>query len=87
MGSGSGRRREQVNIAVDDDIALALRVIAARDGVSVPDLVRPMVDELVARRLEDDHLAEAVRALRASRKTRSEDESRAAVSKLRPRSR
>lgn len=67
MDRRSGRWSEQVNVSMDENTALALRLIATRDGVSVPDLLRPLVEDLVRERLKDRYLAAAVDALKSSR--------------------
>lgn len=64
--------REQVNVSVDSRILLVLRTAAARDGVSVSELLRPEVEKYVRRRLRDEHLAEAVEQIQSSRQREEE---------------
>lgn len=64
---GASPGREQINITVDAAVARALRVIAVRDGKSVPDLLRPSVERFVRARLKRDaDLAASVNKLEAS---------------------
>jgi hypothetical protein len=64
---GASRGKEQINLSVDSATARALRLIAVRDGKSVPDLLRPGIERLVRHRLKHDaDLAESARALESS---------------------
>lgn len=59
--------RWQVNVSVDRRMLLTLRVLAARDDVSVSEVLRPVIGEFIANELESKNLATAVDALEKSR--------------------
>lgn len=60
----------QVNFTLDEHWRLALRLTAETDGVSVPELLRPLVIRYLKGRLRDPDLAEAVARIEKSRKAR-----------------
>ena len=60
----------QVNFTLDPRWRLVLRLAAEADGVSVPDLLRPIVMRYLKGRLRDEDLAEAVARIEKSRRTR-----------------
>lgn len=67
MASKGASQKEQINLALDAPIARALRLIAVRDGKSVPELLRPGIERLVRGRLKQDpDLANSVTALESS---------------------
>ena len=60
----------QVNFTLDPHWRLVLRLAAEADGLSVPDLLRPVVLRYLKGRLRDEDLAEAVARMERSRRTR-----------------
>lgn len=61
--SGASRKSDgpqQVNFTLDAHWRLVLRITAEADGVSVPDLLRPVVVRYLRRRMRNDDLHEAV---------------------------
>lgn len=68
----ASRRREQVNVSVDAETFLVLRTAAARDDVSVSELLRPVLERYAKRRLRDQDLARAVEAIASSREREAE---------------
>jgi len=59
-------------VSVDALTLLVLRTAAARDGVSVSELLRPTVERYARRRLSDEDLRAAVEAISASRQREAE---------------
>ncbi len=65
------RAGRQLNLTLDDDLHLALRLLAERDDTSVQELVRPVIADFAAKALgTDTELAAAVEAMKASRARR-----------------
>lgn len=62
---------QQVNITLDAHWRLVLRVVAEADGVSVPDLLRPVVMRYLRRRMQNEDLREAITRIESLRKARS----------------
>jgi hypothetical protein len=65
-GESRGERRDQVSVTVDGRTLLVLRLLAARDRVSIPDVVRKQLDRLVKQALKDPDFLESVLRLEAS---------------------
>lgn len=61
---------QQVNFTLDPHWRLVLRVVAEAEGVSVPDLLRPVVMRYLRRRMRDEDLLEAVSRIENVRRTR-----------------
>lgn len=59
-------------MAVDPRTLLVLRTAATRDGVSLSELLRPVVERYARRRLRDPNLATAVTSLEASHREEQE---------------
>lgn len=71
--SGASRKSDgpqQVNFTLDAHWRLVLRVVAEADGVSVPDLLRPVVVRYLRRRMRDDDLREAVTRIELVKRAR-----------------
>jgi hypothetical protein len=71
IASRSSSSSLQVNFTLDPHWRLVLRVVAEAEGVSVPDLLRPVVMRYLQRRMKDDDLREAVARIESHRRTRS----------------
>ena len=72
MGEASRRAGtgQQVNFTLDEHWRLVLRVAAEADGVSVPELVRPVVMRYLRNRMRDEDLREAVTRIEQVRLSR-----------------
>lgn len=71
--SDASRRVEtpqQVNFTLDPHWRLVLRLAAEADGVSAPDLIRPVVMRYLRRRMRDEDLREAVSRIEQVRRSR-----------------
>src|SRR5579872_1516301 len=73
------KQTRQVNFTLDPHWLLVLRLTAEADGVSVPDLVRPVVMRYLRRRMRNDDLREAV-----SRIEHVKQSTRTVVDNIRP---
>ncbi len=73
MGDASRRNSssQQVNFTLDPHWRLVLRLAAEAEGMSVPDLLRPVVMRHLRRRMQDEDLREAVARIENVRRTRS----------------
>lgn len=70
--SRQGNASQQVNFTLDPHWRLVLRIAAEVDGVSVPDLLRPLVVRYLRRRMRDPDLAEAVARIEELRRARKQ---------------
>lgn len=71
--SGASRRSstgQQVNFTLDPHWRLVLRMTAEADGVSVPDLLRPVVMRYLRGRMRNEDLQEAVARIELVRRSR-----------------
>jgi len=64
---GSG---QQVNFTLDQHWRLVLRLAAEADGVSVPDLVRPVILRYLRNRMRNEDLREAVARIEQVKRSR-----------------
>jgi hypothetical protein len=71
IASRTTSANQQVNFTLDPHWRLVLRIVAEADGVSVPDLLRPVVIRYLRRRMRDEDLQEAVARIENVRRTRS----------------
>lgn len=73
MSSASrpGNAGQQVNFTLDPHWRLVLRIAAEVDGVSVPELLRPLVVRYLRRRMSNPDLAEAVARVEGLRRTKA----------------
>jgi hypothetical protein len=67
VGQKRPAARSQVNVSVDRRTLLTLRLLAAREDVSVSDVLRPVIEAFVATELQSEDLTTAVNALEKSR--------------------
>jgi hypothetical protein len=67
--SREAKPSHQVNFTLDAHWQLALRLVAAADEVSVPDLVRPVIVRYLRNRLREDDLREAVARIERVRRS------------------
>lgn len=70
MSEASRGTGQQVNFTLDEHWHLVLRVIAEADGVSVPELIRPVVLRYLRNRLRDEDLREAIARIEQHRLAR-----------------
>ncbi len=68
--SRRGELPQQVNFTLDPHWRLVLRLAAEADGVSAPDLIRPVVMRYLRRRMRDEDLREAVTRIEQVRRSR-----------------
>ena len=69
----SSRRAEgaqQVNFTLDPHWRLVLRVVAEADGVTAPELIRPVVLRYLRNRMRNEDLKEAVARIERVRRSR-----------------
>jgi hypothetical protein len=71
IASRASSASQQVNFTLDPHWRLVLRVVAEAEGVSVPDLLRPVVMRYLRRRMKEEDLREAVSRIESHRKARS----------------
>lgn len=71
IASRTSSSSQQVNFTLDPHWRLVLRVVAEAEGLSVPDLLRPVVMRYLQRRMKDEDLREAVRRIESHRRARS----------------
>ena len=69
--SRASTHSQQVNITLDSHWRLVLRVVAEADGVSVPEVLRPVVMRYLKRRMQDEDLREAVSRIESLRRARN----------------
>lgn len=67
VGQKPPAARSQVNVSVERRTLLTLRLLAAREDVSVSDVLRPVIEAFVANELQSEDLTTAVDALEKSR--------------------
>jgi hypothetical protein len=70
IASRASNASQQVNFTLDPHWRLVLRVVAEAEGVSVPDLLRPVVIRYLKRRMKNEDLLEAVSRIESHKKAR-----------------
>jgi hypothetical protein len=72
MSEASRRARtgQQINFTLDPHWRLVLRLAAEADGMSVPDLIRPVVMRYLRSRMRNEDLREAVARIEQVKRSR-----------------